>query len=569
MKASNNIESFFASQSPSFLMEGFLFCCFGMVLIFPNVIFSGDYWYQTLHLMKWFFAFVPIAMMVMVLWIYSFRSHISFTIDFFSILWFIFLLYMAMQPVFIEISSIPSFIRGYVFFASLFALYCLTLNFFKETMLSFILWGSSIAGVLSVFFAELQLLGINGVFPFILNTPGHYIANTGQQNMFGIWLALCALNTMFLYIKKKSFNSGIIALFLLAIIEWGLWNTTSRSAIFGMAAGIFFMLIMALRTQTKETLKRTFAVVFIFLLVMAGIVEINKGRIGTLKDKFKDILDHPTSVAKRDSIWLTSWTMFRSTPVSGVGLGQYKWHYLEAQREMRHLRPEKTWQFTYWAHNEYLQWICETGVIGGGWLLLLASWWLWNFTRLLLRKRSLSYEAFWGISILALILGTALWTRPFHRIEDAVWISVAFGVANREIFLFQPLLSFSEKGQKILFTFAGMCVLSALLFFGHGLYGDRLVSLSLDSESAENKKNYLEKAATSLMVQDIAEKKLAYYYLNLGENHENPELVAIGLNRLYNVFKQQPHSRELSVLLDWGKKLENKTLIQEMSSFIQ
>lgn len=65
------------------------------------------------------------------------------------------------------------------------------------------LWGSAISGTLSVFFAELQLRGMNGFFPFILATPGHYIANTGQQNMLGLWLAICVLNTMYLYIKRK------------------------------------------------------------------------------------------------------------------------------------------------------------------------------------------------------------------------------------------------------------------------------------------------------------------------------------------------------------------------------
>lgn len=561
----------FSNESPSFLMEGFLFSCFFAMLIFPNMVFSGNHWFQSLHLLKWVAAFVPIALIVLVLWASSFnkRAVFPFSVDFFALIWLAFLVYVTLQPLWIPIFSLPTFLRSWFFFAGLWVLYVVASNFFSMEFLSFLLWGSAIGGALSVFFAELQLRGMNGSFPFILATPGHYIANTGQQNMLGLWLAICVLNTMYLYIKKKTIVLGIPVIIFMAVIEWGLWNTTSRSAIFGIGAGILFMLVTSLRTQSKEIQKKTLAVIFIFFVILGVTIEMNKGRIGTLRQKFADVLENPASVGKRDSIWLTSWYMFRSHPLQGVGLGQYKWHYLEAQRSMRALHPEKAWQFTYWAHNEYLQWLCETGIVGGLWLLLLAGWWLWSFGGIIWRKIRLPHEILWGTSLIALILGTGLWTRPFHRIENVLWMVVAFAIANKEILGTQPLFSFFRKSKKAFFTLLGVGVLLGLLFLGQGMYGDYLLSSSFNVKDVDLQRDYLERAGKSFMVQDLAQKQLAYHYLNTGERLRNPQMVSAGLNRLYDVFQHEPHGKDLGILLNWGHRLNNETLLNELSPYTQ
>lgn len=69
----------FSNESPSFLMEGFLFSCFFAMLIFPNMVFSGNHWFQSLHLLKWVTAFVPIALIVLVLWASSFNKRVVFS----------------------------------------------------------------------------------------------------------------------------------------------------------------------------------------------------------------------------------------------------------------------------------------------------------------------------------------------------------------------------------------------------------------------------------------------------------------------------------------------------------
>jgi magnesium-transporting ATPase (P-type) len=97
----------FSNESPSFLMEGFLFSCFFAMLIFPNMVFSGNHWFQSLHLLKWVTAFVPIALIVLVLWASSFNKRVVFffSVDFFALIWLAFLVYITLQPLWVPILS--------------------------------------------------------------------------------------------------------------------------------------------------------------------------------------------------------------------------------------------------------------------------------------------------------------------------------------------------------------------------------------------------------------------------------------------------------------------------------
>lgn len=592
-KTTDNDRSFFANWkigdssrsglniSRNIMPEWAFFILILISLTLPNIIFSGTFWFQTLHIMKWFVAMLPIGILALFLGFRLLRSGasaIGFKIDIFGWIWLFLLLYVTLQPMWTEIRSVPTFLREWFFFATLWITYILCYNFFNGRYLRPVLWVANVNAALNVLFAEMQFARINHFFPFILPTPGHYIGNTGQQNMLGFWLAICALNCVYLHFsgkeERKGLHSGILNianLVLLFIIAWGIWGSTSRSAILSLFSGLLFLWIIVVRFFDKKRIKRLLVACVVLFVALTSSVAFNHVRMESMWRKTIDVLKNPQTIGSRDSIWLTSWSMFTSRPLKGVGLGQYKWHYLDGQRTMLKKHPKMDWKYTYWAHNEYLQWFCEAGLIPGIILLCMAIWWLWSFFRSVLIKKEIALEGVWGISMLALIWFNALWTRPFHRIEDALWMSLAFAIANRDIL---PLESdWTKVRRNYLFRALGglmiICSMTGFAFFAHGMQGDILLRKAVQTKHPFTQRTYLERAYDHLLVRDIAERQLAYHYLALGNASKNAEYTVEGVNRLYRHFLKEPHSRELKTLMNWGVKLQNMELTKEITSYFK
>jgi O-antigen ligase len=550
-------------------------------LSLPNLVFSGTFWFQTLHIMKWFVAMLPIGILAAILGVRLLRSGsgvIDFKVDIFGWIWLFFVLYVTAQPLWADISSVATFLREWFFFATLWAAYVLFYNYFRSGYLCPVLWLANINAALNVIFAELQFARINHFFPFVLPTPGHYIGNTGQQNMLGFWLAICALNCVYLHFSSTR-NSGssrdkalrFLNLALLFVISWGIWGSTSRSGILSLFTGLLFMWIITLRLFDRNRRKRLGTATVVLMVALVSSVVLNHVRMESMWWKTLDVLKNPKTIGSRDSIWMTSFYVFRDHPIRGVGLGQYKWNYLKGQREMLKDHPGMDWKYTYWAHNEYLQWFCEAGLIPGIILLGLAFWWIWSFVRGLILKKELSLDSVWAISMLGLIWFNALWTRPFHRIEDALWMSLAFALANRKILPLEA--AWTKVRRSYLYRALGalilLCSLAGFVYFFQGMQGDILLRKAVQTRNPFTQRKYLEKAYEHLMVRDIAERQLAYHYLSLGKATKNAEHTVEGVNRLYRHFQKEPHSRELKILLDWGVRLQNRNLTEEIASFLK
>ena len=170
-------------------------------LALPNLVYSGIYWYDTLHLLKWFAAGVPVGGALIVagnrLVVYG-RERINFKIDVFGAIWLGLLAYTMMQPLWVSISSKVSFIQEFLCFSAVWAFYVISWNSFPNRTIRPLLWLANINAAVNVVFAELQIRNLNGFTRLILPTPGNYIGNTGQQNMFGLWMAICVMSSIYL-----------------------------------------------------------------------------------------------------------------------------------------------------------------------------------------------------------------------------------------------------------------------------------------------------------------------------------------------------------------------------------
>lgn len=564
-------------------------------LALPNLVFSGVSFYDTLHIMKWTVTGAPIAIALLVagarLVLYG-RDRIRFEVDLFGALWALLLLYCVAQPAWLRISSFTTLVHELVCFAAVWAFYVLSMASFPNRAIRPLLWLANINAALNVLFAELQIRNINdlaflrdipvlgglsGLGSLILPTPYNYIGNTAQQNMFGLWMAICVMSSVYLYIAYASTPDGkrrhpavtALNLLLMAVNIWGLWNSTSRSGILSLFVGLAVLGLVVLVHFGRDYARRLGAVVLLFAAVLGGAMLLNRERAAELVAKTVDMVQDAGTVGGRRGIWTTSWTMFKQHP-QGVGVGQFKWHYLEAQREAfkTHDYP---WQYTHWAHNEFLQWFCEAGVAGGAVLLLMFGLWFFTFFGKVFRRDPLSPEVIWGCALVALILFNALWTRPFHRIENTLWLALAFAVTNREVLKGRLgwRASFSSGFTKLLGISFVAASLVGLIYLGSGIEGNLLLRQALSTRSATVQRGLLERAARHPMVREEALKNLGYHYLQVGEQTNDVQTMVHGFNLLWQHFLREPHTEDLSALLQWAQRFQQVEILKELVSYLK
>ena len=614
-------------------------------LAVPNLVYSGITWYDTLHIVKWAIAGVPVGIAILVGGIRLVRygtERIDFKIDPFGAVWLALLVYTTLQAFWVPLSSKTTFIHELLCFAAVWGFYLISWNSFPNRTIRPLLWLANINAAINVLFAELQIRHLSGFTSLILPTPGNYIGNTGQQNMFGLWMAICIMSSVYLYIAYATTPSGkkrhpavtLANLAVMAVNVWGLWNSTSRSAILSLGVALVVLAFVTLRQFGNEDLsdpgkrfswwtipvflsilldlfalhrvgkadaallyvlygilavligvltfvssrrirsgyvRRLVHVTGLFLIVLVLGTAVNHDRSTELISKTVDMVQNAHTFGGRDGIWATSRAMFKMYPWTGVGIGQYKWHYLEAQREMFKTYPDKPWQYTHWAHNEFLQWFCEGGVVGG--ILLLSMWAIWGIAFLvtLWRKEHVALEVIWACALVTLISFNALWTRPFHRIENILWLALAFAVSNRDmVSVLMPrkalLLGKAARACGLLFVLGA---LGGLAYLADGMVGDKMLRRALSTPDATVQRNLIERASGHLMVRSDAMKNLGYHYLRLGDQMRNIQLMGQGFQLLWQHFLSEPHTEEFRILIDWSQRFQLLDILKTLASYLK
>ena len=555
----------------------------------PNLVFSGISWFDTLHVMKWAAAMVPVALMSAIggisLALYG-SERTGFRIDAFGWLWLIMLGYISVQPLWVNISSWSTYMKEWFFFAVLMAFYIFCFNLFRSALAHrTVLWLANINAGINVVFAELLIRNMNGAFPFIMNVPGNYIGNTGQQEMFGLWMAMAVMNGIYLNAvyaggaddPRRDPRRANIArysnILLLSINAWGMWNSTTRAGFLSLITATIILSIIYIRNSRREMLTKVGQGVLIVLLMLAvnvGMTQLGFGRAYALLNKTMDMVVNTSSFGKRRDIWKTSWAVATEQPLKGLGIGQYKWHYLKGQSTAIRKDPEIKWQFTYWAHNEYLQWFAEFGIFGAILLITAAAWWIWRFIKALTQKKILSAEASWACAMLFLIMLDAIFSRPFHRIENAVWLSLAFAIANRELLPFS--YTWSEVRHSSIYRIIGAFIfvmsVCGLLFLGYGLAGNKYMRYATKTENAKLQAHYIEKAKSIPMTRDEAEEQYAYHLIAVAKVTNAPKDWENAINQLYRSFTIRPQAKQLLELFNMARQTKNKELIKVILPYL-
>lgn len=206
----------------------------------------------------------------------------------------------------------------------------------------------------SIFIADSYLIwqGIHGnarASGFFSNAM--YFAGMGVQFLPILFLAaFCSKN------KSKWCFTGLIILSSVAL----LLNGTR-----GAWAPIVIIIPLLIYFYYKN-LKRVISCILLMVILCSSLAAVNPGfyaKIGSYIDM------NTVSNKERIYLWTSSWNMFRDHPLIGVGVGRYE-HYYKSQ----YILPEANYRQLGHAHNNIMNLLAETGVIGcASFLFMFAS----------------------------------------------------------------------------------------------------------------------------------------------------------------------------------------------------
>jgi hypothetical protein len=228
---------------------------------------------------------------------------------------------------------------------------------------------------------------------------------------------------------------------LLALNLVGLWKAAARSSLlaFLCALGVFSIALFLRRRKAPQSpsgsrfspafLGKVLAVLLVGVVIIGALPRLFPVQRRNIEADFS--LQGLTPEREgRFAIWGLTLEMIKERPLFGTGLGNYKWRYLDTLHAFYREWNLKA-RYTQWAHNEYLQWIAETGAVGALLLAAFLTWWAITAWRRF-RKGGVSFSFLWGMGAVVLLAVDAFFSRPFHHVESAIWLPFAFAVVNTE-----------------------------------------------------------------------------------------------------------------------------------------
>ena len=195
-----------------------------------------------------------------------------------------------------------------------------------------------------------------------------FVALNFAHNATGSVYAMVSLFALVFFLKEKILKYKFVYLAVLIICVAGLFFTKSRGSYTGFAAGLVFILWMHFRSIKKFLITLSALIIcFIPIVYVTG----TWSRILQIFD-FKE-----ANIAARFTYWAKAWYLFTKSPIFGIGYGRQNdispaiYDKLKGIPGLFAFYLQPTYFFNdSQAHNSYIQFLAETGVIGLGLLLL-------------------------------------------------------------------------------------------------------------------------------------------------------------------------------------------------------
>lgn len=233
----------------------------------------------------------------------------------------------------------------------------------------------------------IQRLEGNGKVLWFVEAPASYfVATFFYKNhaaaYFNVVLAATAGIGFWHYVRAarrqdKSSPAGMYAVFAAAIAVMTLFSFSRTGGILLFAFLIFVAGAFFLHQLRTHSTGRSRLLTALMLLLLAGFVAFGaySMRVGTLVESFQGLRAQLASDAPdvRALVREATWKMFRDQPLTGWGAGSYRFYFPVYQKAYPVLLVGQNGKTGLWehAHNDYLEYLAELGVLGCSLLVLL------------------------------------------------------------------------------------------------------------------------------------------------------------------------------------------------------
>jgi O-antigen ligase len=167
---------------------------------------------------------------------------------------------------------------------------------------------------------------------------------------------------------EAGFNKRVLVLFAAVFMGLGLLFSASRGAMLGAAGGLLCMGLLFMFRKGHR--KKGLIVLFLFLLTSAYAL-----RMG-VEQPLERFRTFDASFEVRARYAQKAYELFEDFKLTGVGIGNFRYAYPKYQA------PEDTKTFIDHAHNDYVQFLAEAGIIGFSILCLGLLYYLFQTGRL-------------------------------------------------------------------------------------------------------------------------------------------------------------------------------------------
>ncbi len=302
-----------------------------------------------------------------------------------------------------------------------------------------------------------------GYFGSFVN-PNHFANYMGMVVCIEIGLLLSRPKIPF-YPKRESWrhyinrfesyiSKNILLIFLISIMGTSIFLSLSRGGIICL----LFSLLLLFTFQALKAFQRKKTIIIIYSLIMAFLIWIG---IDPVIRELSTLLKLTKASPQRPIAWRDSLKIIKDYPLVGVGYGNF--------RNIFPFYKSPSLGSAFWdhAHNEYIEYAVDTGLIG--FLLFyfpIFSSLFWIIKRWFKRTEAFSVGiSLGGISAISLLLMANLYTFNLHIPAISFLFFFIMAITIRSVFLYHhfPIRIISLKKKKAFISFIGFCLIFIIL----------------------------------------------------------------------------------------------------------